>query len=218
VEHFLFLWNIFLQSVNGYFHITIINKQKDMMQLQYRNGSFYHPQTGARVAIADGTEVMVKIPDGVDLLPAPPAGTWPLLLLEPEQQLEVLQASKAHPRFKKILNRGSEVYFTIARKEGNAKTSRYTFEVKLLEDLYFYGKENSPAPERIYPCACAVINNVNSNLPFFEEVYAQSLNELYKNTYVHFFGNSGHATCNVFDRFYTDPADEQTTIHKLRYW
>lgn len=188
------------------------------MQLQYRNGNFYNPQTGVRVVFKENTELWVTLPDGTEVEPAPPAGTWPLALLDAAQQIEVLTNSKAYPRFKKILSRGTEVYFTIARKKGKTKATRYVFGVKLLEDLYFYGKENSPVPERIYPCACVALTNVSGNLSFFEEVYAQSLNELYKNTFVHFFGNSGHATCNVFDRFYTDLTDEQTTIHKLRNW
>lgn len=74
----------------------------------------------------------------------------------------------------------------------NAET-HHEFEVELLEDLYMFIKDDWKIQEgKLYSCACIVRKTMTNSIAFFEKVYAQSLNEVYKNTYVHYFGNEGN--------------------------
>ena len=46
----------------------------------------------------------------------------------------------------------------------------------------------------------------------FEEVRGRSLNEVYKNTFVHYFGNNGSSSCNAIDRFYENKGQEKESL------
>ena len=50
----------------------------------------------------------------------------------------------------------------------------------------------------------------------FEEIFCKSLNQIYKNTFVHYFGNEGNPSCNAIDRFYEDAAKGEKVINRYR--
>ena len=108
------------------------------------------------------------------------------------------------------------MYFSIPRFVG-PKNVTHEFKVELLEDLYLHLKSNwKLQEEKLYDCACVVRENISKTLDFFEEVYAESLNEVYKYTYVHYFGNEGNPACNAIDRFYDEPGKGELIISRLR--
>lgn len=114
---------------------------------------------------------------------------------------------------KKILNKGSFLYFYIPRTK--PEKVKHGFKIELLEDLYMYRKKNMEEGD-LYGCACVAKENVSKSLNYFENIYAQSLNELYKNTFVHFFNNKGNPACNAIDRFYENPHDKGSSLRKYR--
>lgn len=97
-----------------------------------------------------------------------------------------------------IFDRNTSLFFEIKIKQ-----KQYIFEVKLLEELYaFKKKEWKNKTLRLYDCYCKVVNSTGEQIDYFEPIYGKSLNELYKNTYIHFFGNEGNPAVNALDRFY----------------
>jgi hypothetical protein len=91
--------------------------------------------------------------------------------------------------------------------------------VELLEDLYLFiskKKDDENNEGKLYSCACVVRENTNNKIKFFEEIHATSLNELYKSTYVHYFGNFGNPACNALDRFYEKENDSDSNLMTYR--
>lgn len=167
--------------------------------LVFKNGHFYDRATRKRVVLRNGAEICVVANAGDFVMPAPVGNPVQLPLVSKRKLDFVLVESD---KYQKIYEAGSLLYFTIQRQVNGLKIL-HKFEVKLLEDLYFYFKDNWKIKEyRLFDCACVVIQNVSDTIDFFEEVHAGSLNEVYKDTFVHFFGNDGNPACNALDKFY----------------
>lgn len=191
------------------------NPQMESRNLIFRGGHFYDVETKQRVALREGAEVCL-VSDSVTFLPTVPAGEWPLAVKSEQQKKETIQSDTEIADFRRIYSAGQVLYFNINRLAGG-KRQFHEFAIELLEDLYLYRKSKwQKQDERLYDCACVVKNNISGSLEFFEPVYANSLNELYKNTYVHYFGNNGSPTCNAIDRFYEQAGHEELNIGRLR--
>lgn len=180
----------------------------------YKNGHFYDKSSKQRLSLRNGAELLIA---GDDFLfeETEPAGIKPKELssqLDLANELKKLFSQKMVLKYEKLFNSGKKLYFYISISTDIEKF-KYEFEVELLEDLYVHIKPDWQKQEgRLYDCACKVINCVSKNIDFFEPVYGRSLNELYKNTYVHFFGNEGNPACNAMDRFFETNNNEDTKI------
>lgn len=180
--------------------------------LIYINGHFYEKQSGLRLELEEGAEICVIATDN-GFIKANPAGTWPLEVINSEEKEFELKSDAEIVSYKKIFDKGSFLYFYISRtKPGKVK---HGFKVELLEDLYMYRTKNAEEGD-LYRCACVVKENFSKSLNYFENIYARSLNELYKNTFVHIFNNIGNPACNAIDKFYENPQDKSSSLRKYK--
>lgn len=169
--------------------------------LTFKNGHFYDMTTKERLEIKEGIEFSITCAENDDFYKARPAGTFPL-----ESHIDVLeqiQNDSSITKYKKIFSAGKTLYFAITRMEDDLFPIVHEFEVDLKQDLYFYYNKSWKLKEyRLYDCHCQLVGNPSNTIDFFEYVYGKSLNELYKNTFVHYFGNKGNPASNALDRFY----------------
>lgn len=173
------------------------------LQLIYKNGHFYDKNSKMRISLADSTEIVMVTPDN-SLVLSTPIGTKRKPLTYEEQQ-KILKSKDIDNQLK-LLSNGQILYFEIAVRSKSGDLNHPIFEVELLEDLYIYYKKTWKLREfRLWECAC-VVRKIHNSLPYsyFEEIYATSLNELYKNTYIHYFGNKGNPAINAADNFYNN--------------
>lgn len=183
--------------------------------LIYKNGHFYDASSGKRTGIKDSAKVCVVALEK-DFISCDPAGIWPLKISDNKVLEMKIKSDKEISNFKKIFQKGDLLYFTIPRKVKDIET-KHEFEVELLEDLYLFMKNSWKLQEgKLYDCACVVKKNICNTIEYFEEVHAQSLNEVYKNTYVHYFGNEGNPACNAIDRFYEKQGKEGLKLRRYR--
>lgn len=181
----------------------------------FHNGHLWNPDTKQRIVIRDKSEVVITINGDDALHDVDPYNEPPQTLRNSsEQKLEMeaqyLQAHDKHQYFqyRKILDRDSKLYFTInagIKEKDETLHMKTYFEVTLLEDLYISRRNPKDKQGRTEPCACVVASQLGYNLPYFESVYATSLNDAYSKTFVLYFNIFGKGTANVYDRFYTEP-------------
>jgi hypothetical protein len=191
----------------------------DTKKLIYRNGHFYDSSRKERVSFQDGTEYVI-VASGDSITAANPAGNKkePISSKALEKELAGKIASQEYSSVTKILPKGSFTYFKLNPiKAGEGIVGPLIFQVELFEDLYAYllrkGKRQEP---RLYECACAVIGLKSGKIDFFEKVYGESMNDVFKCTFVHYFGNMGHATGNALDRIHTKAdLDNSPTLKDL---
>jgi hypothetical protein len=183
--------------------------------LIFKNGHFYDSRTKERIGLADGADICIVALSGC-FTSVSPVGTYPLKILNQRQkELEIYNESDL-ARCKKIYDMGAFLYFSISRST-NKKTVTHEFKVELLEDLYLYLKKTwKQQEEKLYDCACVVRENISRTIDFFEEINAGSLNEAFKYTFVHYFGNDGNPACNALERFFDKPNDENSKISRFR--
>lgn len=186
--------------------------------LTFVNGHFYDKKTGKRLKIKNDTDISIATSEG-NLLDGDQIGELPeKILAAPEKEFSV----KSDPDvklYKKVFDNGKKLYFYIKRSIPDTKRKLlHEFEVELLEDLYFYTPSDAKKDKgKLFDCACVVRNNVSQSIKMFEEVNGKSLNEVYKNTYVHYFGNIGNPACNAINRFYEEKGKhEETVINRYR--
>ena len=179
--------------------------------LIFKNGHFYDVQSMKRIKIKDGAEVCI-VASSNSFEIANPAGT---ILEEPKSSaalLNEIKSDKEISSYSPIKKKGELLYFYI-----DHDFIQHEFQVELLEDLYLFTKSKWKKQDaRLYDCACVVRKNFNHSISFFEEVSAKSLNEVYKNTFVHYFGNEGNPACNAIDRFYQQPHNAKTNLRIFR--
>lgn len=183
-------------------------------ELIYKNGHFYEAN-GKRVGLKDGVKITISAQEN-PFISFSPVGAYPLKVLNSAQKEFEIRNEAKLTKQRKIYERGSFLYFSIPRVVGE-KIITHEFKVELKEELYLHLKSNwKLQEERLYNCACVVTKNISGTIDFFEEVYAESLNEAYKYTFVHYFGNEGNPACNAIDRFYDTPGKEELTISRFR--
>jgi hypothetical protein len=124
---------------------------------------------------------------------------------------------------KKILAKDSNLYFYIKQANENDKSKSWKsawFRITLLEDLFLYSNQTWKGKDLIKSgkfrdCACIVDRGTYDNndpVPFFEQIYAKSVNAVYKKTHVHYFGNEGSPNANVFDTIYFKPQKDKNFL------
>ena len=185
-------------------------------ELIYKNGHFYDQKTKKRVRISDGANINITaLPEY--FMPFTPVGVHPLEVLSSEEKQNKILNELNLSKHEKIFNKGSFLYFAIHRQTDKKRIVTHEFKVELLEDLYLFLKKDwKLQEERLYECACVVRENTTGTIDFFEEINAESLNEIYKYTFVHYFGNDGNPACNAIDRFYDQPGNEESTLRRFR--
>lgn len=106
--------------------------------------------------------------------------------------------------FKLALKEGSDVFFEISinKKKADNEKLNYRFRIRLLEDLYLYNCTTweNDKPAMFHYCRCIVIQPVDRNIEFFEQVYATSLNEAHSNTFQFYFPNQGNPGGSVYKK------------------
>ena len=104
-------------------------------------------------------------------------------------------------KIQELLNVHNMVQYCCALKQGDHlffEIKDTVFKIELLEDLYFYKRANSIESRQftIFNCQCKVLD-VEKN------IIANSLSEIYRQTYVKYWYNDGANSVNAFDRFFT---------------
>jgi hypothetical protein len=170
------------------------------LEIIYENGHFYDLHTEQRIELADKAKVWIAGDDENFIINLPPAGNQ-VADKKAEHAKIVLDLDKAksegreHPiysDFKSVLLEGKKIYFM---------AKQHRFEVELLEPLFAFRK-NGSTKFNLCDCACKSISELDNKLSFFEPVYGKSLNDVYKCTYVHYFGNKGNPAKNAIDGFF----------------
>jgi hypothetical protein len=182
--------------------------------LIYKYGHFYDKNTGERLGLKDGAAIRIEASKN-DFFPVSAVGKWPKEIFNPERKESIVKSEPNLANCKKIYNQGTFLYFSISRRKNKKISITHEFQVELLEDLYVYLKSDRKQ-DRLYDCACTVIANISNTIDFFEPIRAKSLNEAYKNTFVHYFENKGNPACNALDRFYEKPGCVDLTIGENR--
>lgn len=184
--------------------------------LVFKNDHFYDGETKLRIELKDGS-VFCIVATASDFISPNPAGNPVDVILDSKRKEDEVKKESDVGLYKKIYNAGDLLYFSIPRQVDERKIL-HEFQVELLEDLYFYFKSKWKGQEdKLFDCACIVKRNISNTIEFFEEIHASSLNEVYKNTFVHFFGNKGNPACNAIDRFYDAPgSNDKDSISRNR--
>lgn len=172
----------------------------------YKYGHFYDLEQNKRIVINDGAEICV-VGSSDAFSDVKPVGHKVDRPLKSSELKERIEQDKKIIDSKKLFDAGKELYFSISVK------GHHRFKAVMLEDLYIVRKK-SDEQHIMHNCACMVVENINKSIePFaFEYIYARSLNELFKNTYIHYFGNTGNPARNVFVTFYEDPKNEKGSL------
>jgi hypothetical protein len=183
--------------------------------LVYKYGHFYDKTTGKRLGLKEGALFCIQASKN-DFVSFSGVGKLPKKIFDSHEKELLLKNEPNLASYKKICSQGSFLYFSISRF-GNPMNINHEFQVKLLEDLYVYLKRDWKRQEdRLFDCARTVVADISETIEFFEEINAKSLNEAYKNTFVHFFENKGNPACTALDRFYEKPGCDNLTIAKKR--
>lgn len=183
----------------------------DSINLIFKNGHFYNKDTKQRILFREGEEyhVVASSDDGFEK--ASSAGRSNIKITTQEGLLrELAQKEKKKIPFKKLLDKNTCLYFSVDFSE-----EIYEFKARLETDLYLYkSASNSKKDYILHDCYCKTIESTTRNIQFFEEIEGKSLNDLYKCTYVHYFGNKGNPAENALIAFLLE--DRKTTIDDLR--
>lgn len=181
--------------------------------LKFINGHFYDSINGKRVEIKDNAKICI-VASGTDFVTPPPVGRWPVEPKTSEILENELRNESEIEKYKKIKDAGNRLFFQVNRKD-NSHVVHHEFEVELLEDLYLFKKKGWDEAE-LYDCVCVVRKNISGTIEMFEEVYGKSLNEVFKNNFVHYFGNKGNPACNAIDRFYEKAGQDELKLKRHR--
>jgi hypothetical protein len=190
----------------------------------FKNGHFYDKQTHERFELKEDAELAITTNEYYVAQTTSP-GEIPEILKSSERLAIELRKEKLYQNirdYQKLLCQGTVLHVWMSINQNSNKTSdkadkqnqKYLFRIVLLEDLYVYIKSNWKEG-RLWDCACVVMDEPTNHLCYFEEIEGKSLNEVYKNTFVHFFGNNGNPACNAIDRFWLDRDKEESKIRSL---
>lgn len=158
----------------------------------YINGRF-ETRAGKEIRIKEGAE-MKLIGESSDFLPKE------IIVKTSENLLKEIKNGEFNS-FKCILQTGTILYFKSKDKQCKAE---------LLEDLYLTYKSHLTDKRQIsiYPSACIMTNDSIT-------IKSTSLNDLFKDVFIKFYGDDGAPSANAFTTFFTDSSLEKP-INDLR--
>ncbi|MBA3680494.1 MAG: hypothetical protein H0W73_04925 [Bacteroidetes bacterium] len=179
--------------------------------LIFINGHFYEVKSKKRITLKEDIKITFSTQEE-NYIPTKPAGHKPKKILDANAKKLEVESDKKVKHFKKVFSAGKVLYFHIPKKDA-------WFKAELSEDLYMFLNNKTKKDEgKLYSCACVVTANINAKIPFFEAIQATSLNELYKSTYVHYYGNHGNPACNALDRFLEERGNENSALANHRFF
>ena len=111
-------------------------------------------------------------------------------------------------KYQKLFDAGTQFIFRIGnrKKVDGDEDSQYVFLCSLMEDLYMYqmkGKDASKEKNwRLANCNCQLEKCLLGGMVLHERLLAESLNQLFAATVMHYFSNQRSTACNAFKDFY----------------
>ena len=173
----------------------------------YKFGRLYDNETKKRIIIKDDTHVNVELSETALLDSDPNLGKHKQLKKNVDLAKEIYHKyrnDKHNTSYWKILEAKDFLYFQIGIKDEitSKKKDYLTFRLQLLEDLYLRKKETQKLGE-LNDCQC-VIDQCYSDFPFFEKVYAKSLNEARTRIHELYFSLVANPAANAFREYYLD--------------
>lgn len=168
-------------------------------EIIYKYGHFYDLQTGKRLLLKDGESAVLVYNSSMSLLIEDPLNKE----LKARSSREIEQSLEVLPHFQwhaKLLSAGDHLQFTINSQiltSDDQEKLKITFRTTLLEDLYYY----KTTARSLASCHCVVDQVIWGNLPYFEPIYASSLNEAHSRTFVHYFSKYGQGTAQASNKF-----------------
>ena len=167
-------------------------------EIKYINGHLYDIKTKKRIELVTGNNYVIV---GNEFLN--PKSEEKLFYRDTKtiiKQLLDLKSMGDIDNFGRLAKKGESLSFYINPK---GMSVEHHFRVELFEDLYYKTSKKFKSKEFVmFNCCCMVVENTTNSLDMFEEITANSISELYKKTYVHYFGNVGNPSANALDRFY----------------
>jgi hypothetical protein len=183
----------------------------------YKNNKFYDAATNQRIYPKDGSQILIAGNDEIFMTFDPlniPAETT----LTSELKLEEVKKIKNLDKHVMILGAGTRLSFefNLTKRKNEAEEMHYKFTLTLQEDLYLHSCSNwkpRKLPE-LCSCYCIVDTDNRGNVPYFEPIYAQSVNEALSKTRQFYFPNQGTPGASVYVT--VKRAESNTTLEDIR--
>ncbi len=173
----------------------------------FRNGHFYDKLTDSLVTLYNEREAVLVVSHADDLI-LETAEKEVLIPLASKEKLQVVKGKC--DVYRKIFSQGESLFVDV--RNGNKKVQ---VEVELCEDLYLYKQRKwKVADEVLFECICKV--KLVDGRPLKKIILGASLNDLYKQMYVHFNLNDGNPASNAITAYYINRADKRKNIDSIR--
>jgi hypothetical protein len=186
------------------------------VNITFQHGHFYNSNTSERILVEEGVNYILIFEKETDV--KVDNFEKPQSFLTAKQILNSITSDPDVTHIKKIASAGTRFYFFISEQNENNKEEeadypkrqskkQSRFRITLLEDLFLYSNKTWKDKDfieggKLSDCACVVDESKDDELPFFEVIYAKSVNSAYKKTHVHYFGNAGSPSKNSFKSIY----------------
>ena len=193
------------------------------VNITFQHGHIYNSDTGERLGLEEGRNYSLIYSNEADLR-AKKFERQKMLRSEDQIKEEILKSEKV-THIKKLKSENSNLYFFVSETNENEEGTsikRSWFRITLLEPLFLYSSSEWKSKDliiggKLADCACMVDKSEDEPLPFFEVIYVKSVNAACKMTHVHYFGNSGSPSKNVFNRVYLSKSkSKENSLETLR--
>lgn len=181
----------------------------------YKHGHFIDQETGKRIIPVQGEDYVITGAENSFTLEDMKLTITPSK--DSDQKKKWAQKEFETSKYHKLFDAGAQFIFRVgnSKMQKGDESKQYVFLCSLTEDLYLYLlKEKEPKEPknwRLARCNCKLEKCLLGNLSYFEKLEAESLNQLFTRTVMHFFSNQRSGSANALETFYHyDPSRKVT--------
>ena len=193
------------------------------INITFQHGHLYNSDTRERISLEEGKNYSLIFSNPSDVKVS--AFERPNALRSEEQIKENILTDESVTHIKMLRPENSHLYFFISEANENGRYSVWKqswFRITLLEPLFLYSSSQWKSKDlisggKLADCACTVDASEDDSLPFFEVIYAKSVNSAVKMTHIHYFGNAGSPSKNAFNCVYlSEWKNKENSLETLR--
>jgi hypothetical protein len=185
----------------------------------FQHGHFIDQETQKRILPVQGKEFIITA--SPDAFTTEDSRLTIRLSKNEEEKAAWVKKEYALTKTHKLASAGDQFLFRVGNSrmiEGD-ENNQYVFLCNLQEDLYLYlliGKEaKEPKNWRLAECNCSLIQCLLGGLTLTEKLEAQSLNQLFTRTVMHYFTNQRSGSTNALNTFFWYDPKKELTFHTL---
>ena len=185
----------------------------------FQHGHFIDQDTNKRIIPVQGNEFIITA--NSDAFTTEDYRLTVRTSKDSKEKAEWAKKEYSSTRFHKLALAGSQLLFRIVNSkmmEGD-ENNQYVFLCILLEDLYLYlmlDKElKDPKNWRLAECNCRLEKCLLGGLGLSDKIEAESLNQLFTRTVMHYFNNQRSGSANALNTFFEYDPKEKLTFHSL---